>query len=271
LDEAVTDKENNMSDDEFRDEHEHPPAHGVPPAKTPGGRPNGEAPDTPTPASAAKSVSDDKPAGPDSAKKPDLKIVADNAPEDIFNDLSALRRAAKPTIKRTAQVTDIAVKKPKNDIYFRCHDSEDMVFRDAPLLVDSKHGDFYFVGPNMLGHEKIKKRLRRFDIVIAYVWPGGEIFLWPVPIIVGRPLQAWKAQRDAYEQGRNEWTQLVWDAEQSKHYIEGAEEKDGQVTIPQPIWPPDLELSQLMKLGFAERTITSADHPYVMQLRGRAD
>jgi len=206
-------------------------------------------------------------------KKPDhLKIVPDNAPEDIFNDLSALRRAAKPTIKRETQVTEIGVKKPKNDVYFRCHDSEDMVFRDAPLLVDSKHGDFYFVGPSMLSHEKIKKRLRRADIAVAFVWPGGEIFLWPVPLIgVGRPFQSLKIQRDAYEQSKTEWTQLVWDQEQGKHYFETAEKKDGQVTIPQPVWPTDLDLSSLMKLGFAERTITSADHPYVLQLRGRAD
>jgi hypothetical protein len=301
-----------MSASEFNDESGKLPDGGVPPPVTPKGKKakgNGEDPTPPEaeaklngedgadqapevevrppngkgppPDAAAASPPDGEEAPPEAAapgtKKPELKVVADNtpegnAPDSIFDDLSALRRAARPTVKRETKVTEIGVKKPKNDIYFRVHDSEAMVFHEAPLLVDSKHGEFYFIGPNMLTHEKIKKRVRWYDITVVYVWPGGEIFLWPVPIIgAGKPFPAWKAQRDASEQGKTEWTQLVWDADQSKHHIETAEEKDGQVTIPPPIWPADLDLSRLMKLGFADRTITTPEHPYVMQLRGRAD
>ena len=292
-----------MSANEFNDEPINPPEKGAPPPVTPKGKkakangqdtppeaePNGEGDADPAPEVEARPPNGKGPT-PDAAaalppdgedvpgpKKPELKIVADNppegnAPESIFDDLSALRRAARPTVKRETKVTEIGVKKPKNDIYFRVHDSEAMLFHEAPLLVDSKHGEFYFIGPNMLTHEKIKKRVRWYDITVVYVWPGGEIFLWPVPIIgAGKPFPAWKAQRDASEQGKLEWTQLVWDADQSKHHIETAEEKDGQVTIPAPIWPADLDLSRLMKLGFADRTITTPEHPYVMQLRGRAD
>jgi hypothetical protein len=139
--------------------------------------------------------------------------------------------------------------------------------------VNSKTGDFYFVAPNMLDHEKVKRRIRLFDLVTACSWPGQEIFIWPVPVLTTgkKPFPSWKSQRDAYEQAKTEWTILVWDDAKGQHFIETAEKKDGEVTIPTPNWPTSPDFSQLMKLGFAERTLNSPEHPYVMQLRGRAD
>jgi hypothetical protein len=211
------------------------------------------------------------PAIPISGVKPNG--AGEGSPEDIFSNLKALRRAVKPTIKREVKITEIDVKKPKNDVYFRVLDDDDWRFPEAPLLVNSRTGDFMFVGPSMLEHEKIKRRIRTYDLVTACSWPGMEIFIWPVPVLtIGKkPFSAWKTQREAYEQAKTEWTILVWDDARGQHFIEVAEKKNGEVTLPQPNWPTEPDFQAMMRIGFAEKTIISPDHPYVMQLRGRAD
>jgi len=37
------------------------------------------------------------------------------------------------------------------------------------------------------------------------------------------------------------------------------------------IWPDDLNISKLLKLGFTDKIINAPEHPYVMQLRGLAE
>ena len=57
----------------------------------------------------------------DQAKKPDLKVVPNKDPSAIFNDLAALRKASKLTIKRKTVLINVPVDKPPNNVHFRTH------------------------------------------------------------------------------------------------------------------------------------------------------
>lgn len=200
-------------------------------------------------------------------KRPELKIVADSAPEDIFNDLDALRKTATLKVSRRAVPVNVAVRKPADNIYFRCHHDPTMHL-EASLLIDKEERDAYFVAPVMLNHPAVLSRLRRVTIATTYAWPGGAIFLWPVPFVdEGRRVHAtWKSARRAFELSIDQWVQICWNAETRDYDVAVAEHIKTE-----PMWPDDLNLRNLLKLGFADKTVDSPEHYYVKQLRGLTD
>jgi hypothetical protein len=55
-------------------------------------------------------------------KKSDhLKLVASSNPEDIFNDVEALRKVAEHKVQRRAVAVNMSVRKPPDNAYFQCH------------------------------------------------------------------------------------------------------------------------------------------------------
>jgi len=50
------------------------------------------------------------------APKPDLKIVPNRDPAAIFDDLAALRKASKLTVKRRTILVNVPVDKPSKDL-----------------------------------------------------------------------------------------------------------------------------------------------------------
>jgi hypothetical protein len=207
-------------------------------------------------------------------KKPDhLKLVIDSTPEDIFNDVEALRKVAEHTVQRRAVPVNMSVRKPPDNAYFQCH--PDVAQRiDASLLFDKEEQDIYFVAPLMMSHPLVVPRLRRVTIATTYLWPSGQILLWPVPFSTGRgSVKCWKTARRAFEIASGlavdlatpgpHWVQLCWNSALQDYDLAIAENINMS-----PIWTEDLKLSNSLKLGFRDRTIVDEDHPYMRQLRG---
>jgi hypothetical protein len=144
----------------------------------------------------------------DDAKKPDIKLVETPAPESVFDDIEALRKTATLKVSRRVVAINVAVRKPPNNVYFRCHPDTKMSL-DASLIVDpDDRDDFYFVTPFMLNHHAILPRLRKVTIAVVYTWPGGAVSLWPVPMAEGNQIKCWKSARAAYELAKQQWVQL---------------------------------------------------------------
>jgi hypothetical protein len=241
---------------------EHPPHNAVPPPAEPGnGKPNGAdrldkpAPDNVTPLAKGKTAR---------AKADTPQPEA--APESVFDDLESLRRTAILKVSRRVIPVNVTVQKPKNNVYFRCHPDPAMTL-DASIIIGAEGSDdYYFVMPYMLTHRVVAPRLRQVTIAVVYTWPGGVVSLWPVPNVAETRIACWKSAREAFEQSKTVWVQLIWNSDRRDYDVIAAED------IPtEPIWPPDLDLTKLLKLGFADRIIASPDHPYVKQLRGLAD
>jgi hypothetical protein len=197
------------------------------------------------------------------APKRDLKIVPKGDPTDIFNDLAALRKASKITVKRETVLVNVLVGKPANNVYFRIHPT--LMLEDATVIREEEgtRKKFYFVTPAMREHSKLAPRLRYVTVHLVCTWPGDGILLWPVP--VKADFAAWRSEQAAARLAVDKWTQLVWDPDRADFRVETAENIDRQ-----PTWPNE-SFEQLLKLGFADCIVDNEDHYYVRRLRGIID
>ena len=187
------------------------------------------------------------------------------SPDSIFDDIETLRKSATLKVTRRVVTTNVVVGKPKNNVFFRCHPDPEMSL-DASVLIGAEGSDdFYFVVPSMLNHHVILPRLRKVTIAVVYGWPGGNVSLWPVPNVEETRIACWKSARDAFEMSKREWVQLCWNADRRDYDVAVAEGINTE-----PVWPADLDISKLLKVGFADKIVSSPEHPYVMQLRGLA-
>lgn len=207
-------------------------------------------------------------------KKPDhLKLVTSSSPEDIFNDVEALRKVAEHKVQRRTVAVNMSVRKPPDNAYFQCHHDPTQRI-DASLLFDKEEQDIYFVAPPMMNHPLVVSRLRRVTLATTYLWPSGQILLWPVPFPTGKgSVKCWKTARRAFEIASGlatdldppgpRWAQLCWNSVLQDYDLAIAESINML-----PIWTDDLKLSNSLKLGFRDKTIVDEDHPYMRQLRG---
>jgi hypothetical protein len=194
-----------------------------------------------------------------------IKLV-DTAAESVFDDIETLRKTAVLKVSRRVVPVNVTVHKPANNVYFRSHDDPKMSLDASIIIGDNGSDDYYFVTPYMLNHHVILPRLRKVRIAVVYSWPGGAISLWPVPMVEETRIACWKSARAAYELSQKQWVQMCWNGDRRDYDVAVAE---GIAT--KPMWPDDLDLRNLLKLGFADKIISNPDHPYVRQLRGLAE
>jgi hypothetical protein len=134
---------------------------------------------------------------------------------------------------------------------------------DTSVLIGSDgSNDYYFIASGMLDHHVILSGLRRVTIAVTYTWPGGVVGLWPVPKAEETRIACWKSARAAYEFSRMQWVQLIWNGERRDYDVAVAE---GIST--EPMWPGDLNLKKLLRLGLDGKIIDSPEHHYVLQLK----
>jgi hypothetical protein len=206
-----------------------------------------------------------KPEGMSMVEKPKLELF-DSAPGSVFDDIDALRKTATLKVRTRIVPFNVPVGKPQPYVYFRSHSDPSMAL-DASVLIGSEWSDdFYFPVPRMLDHPAVLPRLRKVTIAVVYTWPGGAISVWPVPFAEDTRIACRKSARAAYELSKAQWVQMIWNADKRDYDVAIAEGINTE-----PLWPPDLNLSNLLKLGFADRIIDTPEHPYVRQLRGLAD
>ena len=199
-------------------------------------------------------------------EKPKLELV-DTPTDSVFDDIEALRKTATIKVTRRVVAVNVAVGKPKNNIYFRCHPDPAMSLDASVLVGPEGSDDFYFVAPVMLKHHVVLPRLRKVTIAIVYSWPGGAISLWPVPSDEEHRIACWKSARTAFERSKTEWVQMIWNSDKRDYDVAAAEGINSE-----PLWPDNLDIRNLLKLGFTDdKIIATPEHPYVRQLRGLAD
>jgi hypothetical protein len=201
----------------------------------------------------------------DDVKKPDIKLV-ETAPESVFDDIETLRKTATLKVSRRVVPINVAVRKPPNNVYFRCHADPGMSLDASILTGPDGSDDYYFVTPFMLNHHVVLPRLRKVTIAVVYTWPGGVVSLWPVPMAEETRIACWKSARVAFEMSKSQWVQLCWNSDRRDYDVAVAEGINTE-----PMWPEDLDFQKLLKLGFADKIISSPEHPYVLQLRGLAE
>ena len=100
----------------------------------------------------------------------------------------------------------------------------------------------------MLNHHAVLPRLRKVTIAVVYTWPGGAISLWPVPFAEETRIACWKSARTAFELSKTQWVQMIWNSDTRDYDVAIAEGINTE-----PLWPEDLDIRKLLKLGFADK------------------
>ena len=197
------------------------------------------------------------------AQKPDLKVVPNKDPSAIFDDLAALRKESKLTIKRKTVLVNVPVGKPPGNVHFRTHPTLKLENATVIREKDGTRDVYYFITPDMRGHPKLAPRLRPSTIMLACMWPGNGFLLWPVPEKTDFP--SWRSENKAAELAQTEWVQMVWNPETNDFNVETTD----NIKI-EPAWPKE-SFEQLLKIGFADLIVDNEDHYYVRRLRGIID
>jgi hypothetical protein len=158
---------------------------------------------------------------------------------------------------------DVVVRKPSKEEFFRVH--PDPEYRREVRMIVLKEYDrgVYWVDPSLwddLGDEPTLKRVTLFTAVNNL----GELFLWPVPVHeqLDREAPSWiTIPTKAAKKAEEVWVMLFWN-DRAKKYKRRLARK----LTTEPRWSP-LPMTQLIRAAFAERTITSLDHPTIQRLR----
>jgi hypothetical protein len=94
-------------------------------------------------------------------KPPKLELVAASKdPAAIFDDLEALRKASKLTIKRKGVLVNVPVSKPTNNVYFRTHPDLDRMVLERETIVkgdgtDGSRKAIYYITAEMRNHPRL--------------------------------------------------------------------------------------------------------------------
>jgi hypothetical protein len=172
-------------------------------------------------------------------------------------------------------ITTVKCRKPHRQEFIRVHPHED--FRiDLPGIITKegdRNGDFYpvvkTVALQLRGDQAVKAEVKGYTLFYT-INRQGTPFLWPVAIedeeVNGRRRDEWAiSAREAAERAMGDvWVRVVANMNAGLYEVMEAT----NAAIPDPIWPEDLALVDLVRLSFKDRLITSIDHPLLKHLRG---
>jgi hypothetical protein len=185
------------------------------------------------------------------------------APADLslFDNLDQLRITDPALLGGDTEILGhLYVRRPKKDEFFRVNPDPAMTLT-CLVWVDQEEGDVYFVGPE--ARDIMIDSAKLVTLVLCQSRQGVS-FLWPVLADTrsggGR---GWaESARTAMVRGQSRWVKIRGDRSAGAYTIIEAAEQHGE-----PVWP-SLSLNELLKLGFRDRLIISADHPIVRRLQG---
>jgi hypothetical protein len=180
----------------------------------------------------------------------------------VFDNLEAIRLSpdAAATAGTHEVLRHVPVRKPNRTEFVRVHPDAGMQIATG-VFVDREERETFFVVPEL--RVELAGEIKPVLLVTA-ITRQGVMILWPVPLPdEGGRRNAWaETAREACDLAKTAWVRLAPDMSLGAYRIYEAE---GQLS--EPAWP-DKPLSELLKLGFRDRIIDSADHPVIKRLRG---
>jgi hypothetical protein len=157
--------------------------------------------------------------------------------------------------------TSVEVRKPQMQEWFRAHP---MLQFPAAVLEVKASGSIFLV------HPSLRERLSG-DIYDACIFPcinrSNDIFLWTVRLPKGdsRANQFSESALEAISLARETWIRRQWSAESRTHFL-----YKSKVLLPDPKWPEDCSIEDLINRGFKRRFISDYENEVLRKLRGEA-
>lgn len=157
-------------------------------------------------------------------------------------------------------VTHIPVDKPANDVFFQVRSGADWCTQVWFLKL--KDNQTYIVHPSIVG---AAQGLPVPTILYTAITRNGDIFLLPVklPRADGKS-NPWNDSRmQAVELAKSRWIKMTSNTTLGAYDI-----YEANGGIPEPEWPTDMILEDLLNIAFKDRIIQNQDDPVLRKLRG---
>ncbi len=159
-------------------------------------------------------------------------------------------------------LTSVPVGKPKKESWVRASQREDHWVVGSILELKAQN-EFYWVVPEFreaLVGEPCMKSMR----LVLSVDRQGNPFFWPIglPDSSGRS-QPWiDSMTQAATQAIKKWVRVAWSSATMNYEVHIAE------IAHEPVWPKET-ISELLKITFRDKIVSSLDHPIIKSLRGQ--
>jgi hypothetical protein len=162
-----------------------------------------------------------------------------------------------------SKLLQVNVEKPDSQNYFRVHPT----LRQEVSIVQLKDEDeIFLVGTEMQINPVLRSQVIKATLMLVMT-RTGNLFLWPVKI--GKadtsPPKWYRSARLAAETAMKKWVRIEPNRQGSCYNI-----FEATGNIPEPEWPTDVTMVELIKRAFREdQIIKQADHPVILRLLGR--
>jgi hypothetical protein len=164
-------------------------------------------------------------------------------------------------------LTTVRIVKPGKELYIRVHPDPEMEF--ITYTLGTKDGHFP-IDPDVF--EAIREKVPDFHkhascvSLRPYITNKGTISLWPLkresPFSIGGNSYNLSAFNVA-DRGRVQWLRVTTDTDRGMWLGFDPEER-----LPEPTWPTDLTMEQLLIIALKGGVIDSVDHILIKPLRG---
>jgi hypothetical protein len=156
----------------------------------------------------------------------------------------------------------VSVCKPGKAEWIRTH-PDPAYWASLPILELPNSDEFYLVDHKLCavlhGEPCLSRRL-----LVPTLTTAGKLFLWPLrlPDADGRTNSWTESAQKAAALARTTWIRLI-PLQSESSYKAGTSDYD----LGEPKWSIIPPLTELLRLAFADRRITSLDHPKLMEIR----
>lgn len=190
--------------------------------------------------------------------------TAPQTPADPFDSLESLRLsqdfASQAGVKPV--ITSVGVDKPGRHLFIRTRPGEEWWF-ETGTFTDKESREVYLVSPDLWN--ALPGEVRPTCLVTCISRNSPVPFLWPIPLPGpdGRGNRWHESAAEAAKLATEQWLRVVADMT-AGCYVPHVAAGD----LPEPKWPDDLTMSDLLRLAFRDRFIADMDHPVLKRLRG---
>jgi hypothetical protein len=181
---------------------------------------------------------------------------------DLFADISKLRlnQSFLETGGAKKILSTVPARKPHKQEFIRVHPGES--YRGNFAIIELKTDrEIYLVTPTIA--EALPGEIVTVTLFTT-INRQGVVFLWPVPLPSpdGRVNEWHRSAREHAERAMTEWLRVT-----ANMNLGAYEAILAPVKLPDPEWP-DYPFTELLRIGYRDRIISSFDHPVLKRLRG---
>ena len=176
----------------------------------------------------------------------DIEALRLNSDEDLSSDLAE-------------DSSDLPVRKPKRQEFFRVHSDENMRFATKLLHFDADK-KWYLIAKNLW--VELCDELTSVSLLTC-INDDSARFFWPLKQSMHGMSNGWNdSSLHAAKKAVSMWIRLVPDMPNQKYRVQSAHQN-----LPEPEWE-SCTLNELVEKAFKDAYIDSLDHPVIKKLRG---